>query len=384
MPIYGTRPEAIKFAPVVRMLLDDDRFQTTITVTGQHREMLDQVNELFGLVPDHDLDIIRPRQTLVSIAAATMTGLDRLLNEEKPDCILVQGDTSTAFVAALTAFYHQIPVVHLEAGLRSHDLSLPFPEEGNRKLLSQIAALHLAPTPKSKQNLLADGVAEQNIVITGNSVIDALLFARNRPSDGAFEDPVLDGAIRRGGPILLVTSHRRENLNGGMERIGGALAEIAQRYPDLTIILPVHKNPAVREALLPPLVSHSNIVVTEPVQYMDFVRLLDASDIVLTDSGGIQEEAPALGKPVLVMRESTERPEAVDYGVVELVGTSQAAIVAGVTRLIDSPEDYERMSRSVNPYGDGRAAERTIAALAHMFHLGERMPDFLPGEPSQE
>ncbi|MEJ8282718.1 non-hydrolyzing UDP-N-acetylglucosamine 2-epimerase [Curtobacterium citreum] len=362
MPIYGTRPEAIKFAPIVKALQSHPTLVSHVTVTGQHREMLDQVNEVFGIVPDTDLAILKPRQTLVDIATATMRGLDVLFTAEKPDAVMVQGDTSTAFAAGLTAFYHQIPVVHLEAGLRSHDLRLPFPEEGNRKLLTQITSLHLAPTPHSRRNLLNEGVAADAVVVTGNSVIDALLEARSR-DHVSFSDPALEDAIKTDRRILLVTSHRRENLGGGMEQIASALRTLAISHPDLLIILPVHKNPAVREALLPALQSLPNVLITEPVGYGEFVYLLDACSIVLTDSGGIQEEAPALGKPVLVMRDSTERPEAVDFGVVKLVGTDPSVIVRSVDELLRSDDSYAEMSQAVNPYGDGRATERTIAAL---------------------
>lgn len=362
MPIYGTRPEAIKFAPIVKALQSHPTLVPHVTVTGQHREMLDQVNEVFGIVPDTDLAILKPRQTLVDIATATMRGLDVLFTAEKPDAVMVQGDTSTAFAAGLTAFYHQIPVVHLEAGLRSHDLRLPFPEEGNRKLLTQITSLHLAPTPHSRRNLLNEGVAADAVVVTGNSVIDALLEARSR-DHVSFSDPALEDAIKTDRRILLVTSHRRENLGGGMEQIASALRTLAISHPDLLIILPVHKNPAVREALLPALQSLPNVLITEPVGYGEFVYLLDACSIVLTDSGGIQEEAPALGKPVLVMRDSTERPEAVDFGVVKLVGTDPSVIVRSVDELLRSDDSYAEMSQAVNPYGDGRATERTIAAL---------------------
>lgn len=362
MPIYGTRPEAIKFAPIVRALQAHPTLEAHVTVTGQHREMLDQVNEVFGIVPDTDLAILKPRQTLVDITTATMRGLDDLFSSEKPDMVMVQGDTSTAFAAGLTAFYHQVPVVHLEAGLRSHDIRLPFPEEGNRKLLTQITSLHLAPTPHSRQNLLDEGVDPASIVVTGNSVIDALLEARSRVHV-SFTDTSLQEAVESGRQILLVTSHRRENLGGGMEQIASALVTLASMHPELLIVLPVHRNPVVRETLLPPLKGLDNVLITEPVGYGEFVHLLNACSIVLTDSGGIQEEAPALGKPVLVMRDSTERPEAVEFGVVRLVGTAANVIVEAVDELLRSDEAYAAMSHAVNPYGDGRATERTMAAL---------------------
>ncbi len=380
MPIYGTRPEAIKMAPIVEALKDSETFECVVTVTGQHRAMLDQVNELFGIVPDHDLNIIQQRQSLNSIMTKTIDGLDRLFDSSKPDAVIVQGDTTTSTAAAIAAFYHGIPVVHVEAGLRSGNLLSPFPEEANRKITSQIASLHLAPTSTSKANLLAENIAEEDIAVTGNTVIDALLETVEKQVP--FTDPQLEELAASGKRILLVTTHRRENQGDAMRGVGRALARIADSEPGLAIVLPVHKNPAVREAVLPAIEGKSNVIVTEPLAYGQFTRLLALSHIVLTDSGGVQEEAPSLGKPVLVMRENTERPEAVFAGTVSLIGTDERRIFDEVIRLLHSESQFEAMANAVNPYGDGSAAQRTIAALECLLGLGERLPDF--GLPTSE
>ncbi|PJJ61529.1 non-hydrolyzing UDP-N-acetylglucosamine 2-epimerase [Compostimonas suwonensis] len=374
MPIYGTRPEAIKFAPVVRDLLRADDIDTIVTVTGQHRSMLDQVNGLFGIVPDFDLDIITPKQSLGAIAARVFDGLAEVFAASRPDAVMVQGDTSTSTIAALAAFYEGIPVVHLEAGLRSGDLASPFPEEGNRKVTGQIASLHLAPTPGARSNLLREGVDPSTIVVTGNTVIDALLHvvSLNTP----LEHPQLAALAERTGPLLVVTSHRRESWGEGVASTARALERLAERHPELTIVLPLHRNPVVRDALSATLSSRERVILTDPLDYAQFTTLLAHADIVLTDSGGVQEEAPSLGKPVLVTRDTTERPEAVDAGTVRLVGTGEDTIVAEVSRLLDDRGAYEAMSRSVNPYGDGRASERTLAAVRAFFGLGTRLEDF--------
>lgn len=382
MPIYGTRPEAIKMAPIVSALQDSPDFDCVVTVTGQHRHMLDQVNELFNIVPDHDLNIIQPRQTLTGIMTRTIQGLDKLFAEKKPDAVIVQGDTTTSTAGAIAAFYHGIPVVHVEAGLRSGNLYSPFPEEANRKITSQITALHLAPTSESRSNLLAEGIPARDIVVTGNTVIDALLATVSKQVP--FTDPALQELAESGRRILLVTTHRRENQGEAMRGVGRALARIAEAEPDLTIVLPAHKNPVVREAVLPFIEHHPNVVVTEPLAYGEFTRMLSLADIVLTDSGGVQEEAPSLGKPVLVMRENTERPEAVHAGTVLLIGTDEDRVVAEVSTLLHDQEHYDAMARAVNPYGDGQAAARTVAALQAMFGLGERLPDFDPSAPLAE
>ena len=374
MPIYGTRPEAIKMAPIIKAIEKSDQFECVVTVTGQHREMLDQVNELFGIKPDHDLNIIQPRQTLNSIMAKTITGLDILFAADKPDAVIVQGDTTTSTAAAIAAFYRGIPVVHVEAGLRSGDLFSPFPEEGNRKISSHISSLHLAPTSISKANLLRENIGVKDIVVTGNTVIDALLETVRRVVP--FSDPKLQEVAEQGKEILLVTTHRRENQGDAMVRVGKALARLADSYPNLTIVLPVHKNPVVREAVLPAILNKQNVVITEPLAYGEFTRLLSHAHLVLTDSGGVQEEAPSLGKPVLVMRENTERPEAVTAGTVRLIGTDEDHIVREVSNLLDSAEAYAAMANAVNPYGDGRAAARSVAAIAELLNVGERIADF--------
>jgi len=374
MPIFGTRPEAIKMAPIVAALQQSDIFDCVVTVTGQHREMLDQVNELFGIVPDHDLNILQQRQSLSAIMTRTIDGLDKLFTERKPDAVVVQGDTTTSTAGAIAAFYHGIPVVHVEAGLRSGDLFSPFPEEANRKITSQIASLHLAPTSVSKANLLAEGVTAEDIVVTGNSVIDALLTTVGKQIP--FTDPQLEELASSGRKILLVTTHRRENQGDAMRGVGRALARIADAEPDMVIVLPAHKNPVVREAVLPALEGKDNVVVTEPLAYGEFTRMLSLAHIVLTDSGGVQEEAPSLGKPVLVMRDNTERPEAVAAGTVSLIGTDEDRIVAEVDRLLHDEAHFDAMANAVNPYGDGKASERTVAAIAQMLSIGSRIEEF--------
>lgn len=378
MPIYGTRPEAIKMAPIVRALQADDRFECFTTVTGQHREMLDQVNEIFGITPDADLNIMRPHQTLNGIMERTLAGLDALIQEQKPDAVVVQGDTTTSTAGAIAAFYLGVPVIHAEAGLRSGNLFSPFPEEANRKITSQVASLHLAPTSISKANLLAEAINPDDIVVTGNTVIDALLTTVEKRIP--FTDPALqelaDRAAAANGKVLLVTTHRRENQGDAMRGVGRALARLARDIPGLFLVLPAHRNPVVREAVLPALEGLDNVLVTEPLAYGEFTHLMNLADLVLTDSGGVQEEAPSLGKPVLVMRENTERPEAVTAGTVRLIGTDEERIVAESTELLTDRAAYETMAHAVNPYGDGRAAERTVAAIAGLLGVGERIDEF--------
>lgn len=376
MTVYGTRPEAIKVAPILRALDDCPDLESIPVVTGQHREMLDQVNELFGIVPKHDLDVLVPGQTLAGITSRILDGFDPILEAEKPDAVVVQGDTTTSTAAALAAFYRGVPVVHVEAGLRSHNIHSPFPEEANRKITSQLAALHLAPTSESRANLLAEGVDPATVVVTGNTVIDALLATVSQHH--ALSDPRLTALVAEGAPTLLVTTHRRESWGERMVGVGRALRRISEQFPELRIVLPLHRNPLVRDALLPSVHDRESIIVTEPLSYTEFATVLAASRIVLTDSGGVQEEAPSLGKPVLVMRENTERPEAVAAGTVRLIGTDEDRIVSEVSRLYTDADAYGAMAHAVNPYGDGHAAERTIAALRAMFGLGERMPDFAP------
>jgi UDP-N-acetylglucosamine 2-epimerase (non-hydrolysing) len=370
--VYGTRPEAIKLAPVVRELRASPYVEVVVGVTGQHRAMLDQVDRLFGIVPDLDLDVIRPRQQLHEMSGRILAGLTDALRSVRPDAVLVQGDTTTTFVAALAAFYEQVPVLHVEAGLRTQERYNPFPEEINRRLTSQLSSLHLAPTASSRANLLHDGIPAADIAVTGNTVIDALLdvVARDLP----LEDPAL--AVLADGPSVLVTSHRRESWGEPMARTANAIARLAKEHPDVRFLLPAHLNPAVREVLLPPLDGFENVTVTEPLSYSDFARAMAMSSLCLTDSGGVQEEAPSLGKPVLVLRETTERPEAVDAGTVMLVGTDEDLIVAQTSRLLTDPTAYDAMARAVNPYGDGRAAARVRAAVEHLFGHGERLPDW--------
>ncbi|MFL0422944.1 MULTISPECIES: non-hydrolyzing UDP-N-acetylglucosamine 2-epimerase [Kocuria] len=374
MPIYGTRPEAIKMAPIVKALQASPQFECVVTVTGQHREMLDQVNDIFDITPDHDLNIIQPRQTLNGVLTRTVEGLDAIFAENAPDAVVVQGDTTTSTAGAIAAFYRGIPVIHAEAGLRSFDLFSPFPEEANRKMTSQITSLHLAPTSTSKENLLREALPEEDIVVTGNTVIDALLHTVEQKLP--FSDPQLEEIASSGRRVLLVTTHRRENQGEAMRGVGRALARIAQAEPELTIVLPVHRNPVVREAVLPAIEGLPNVVVTEPLAYGEFTRMLSVAHVVLTDSGGVQEEAPSLGKPVLVMRENTERPEAVTAGTVTLIGTDEERIVTEVDRLLNDDAAYRAMANAVNPYGDGRAAERTLAAIEQMFGVGQRIADF--------
>jgi len=373
MPIYGTRPEAIKMVPIVNALKASALFECQVVVTGQHRAMLDQVNELFDIVPDFDLNILQTKQSLNGIMTRVLAGLDEVLIGHRPDAVVVQGDTTTSTAAAIAAFNHGIPVIHAEAGLRSGNLHSPFPEEGNRKLTSQIAQLHLAPTAMSRGNLLREGVASTAIAVTGNTVIDALLATRDKKV--AFDDLRLE-LLPAGRRLVLVTTHRRENQGKAMQGVGQAIAEIAKSEPDITIVLPVHKNPAVREAVLPPIEGLENVIVTEPLSYGEFTQIMSRSSVVLTDSGGVQEEAPSLGKPVLVMRDNTERPEAVNAGTVKLVGTDSQRIVNEVRNLLNDEDAYNLMANAVNPYGDGRAAGRSVAAIAEFFGLGGREPDF--------
>lgn len=380
MTIYGTRPEAIKVAPIIKAIEQDSALENIIVVTGQHREMLDQVNTMFNIVPDHDLNIMAAGQSLNGIVARVISGVDAILEEEKPDAVIVQGDTSTVMGAAVASFNRRIPVLHLEAGLRSGDINSPFPEEANRKLTSQIAALHLAPTSTSKANLTREDISENDIVITGNSVIDTLLFATAN-LDVTFDDPRLEelqqkAATEGAGRILLVTAHRRENLGSAMEDIGNAVADLARKYPDLTVVFPIHKNPKVRASIRPAVEDLDNVLLIEPLPYAQFTRALSLAHVVLTDSGGVQEEAPSLGKPVLVMRENTERPEAVVAGTVKLIGTHRQRLVDEVSLLLDSDEAYQGMANAVNPYGDGDAARRTIEAIKWRFSNAEKPVDF--------
>jgi UDP-N-acetylglucosamine 2-epimerase (non-hydrolysing) len=375
MVIYGTRPEAVKVAPVLRALSGSDAFTPIAVVTAQHRSMLDQVNDVFDIVPDVDLDVHQAGQSLTDITGRVLAGLRPVIAERRPDAILVQGDTTTTFSAALAAFYEGVPVVHLEAGLRTNDPMSPFPEEINRRLTSQLATLHLAPTATSRANLRAENVPADRIVVTGNTVIDALLWTVGKRFP--YGDAALDGLDEDERRVLLVTAHRRESWGAPMEAVGRALQRLAQDHPDLLIVFPIHKNPLVRQAIMPFLEACGNVVVTEPLPYGGFCRLMDRASVILTDSGGVQEEGPSLGRPVLVMRDTTERPEAVRAGTARLVGTDEQAIYKEVSTLLVDPAAYDLMATSVNPYGDGLAAARSVAAMAAMFGVGARVPDFV-------
>ncbi len=373
MVVFGTRPEAVKLAPVIQELGRSPWFRAVVAVTAQHRGMLDQVLDAFGIVADADLDLIQPGQSLTDITVRALAGLTPLVGRERPEALLVQGDTTTTVAAALAGFYHRVPVAHLEAGLRTFDRYSPFPEEMNRRLTTQLATLHLAPTSTARQHLLAEGVAREAVVVTGNTVIDALLWAVAQDAPWSPELGVLEDDHRR---VLLVTAHRRESWGPAMTGIGRAVAEIARAEPGVLVVFSLHLNPVVRDALRPALAGLANVLVVEPVAYPVFARLMARAHIVLTDSGGIQEEAPSLGKPVLVMREKTERPEALASGTARLVGTSPERIVDAVRRLLHDQTEYRALASAVNPYGDGRASARTVAALAHLFGLGDRPEEF--------
>ncbi|WP_167432024.1 MULTISPECIES: non-hydrolyzing UDP-N-acetylglucosamine 2-epimerase [Pantoea] len=366
LTVFGTRPEAIKMAPLVQALAQDPAFESRLCVTAQHREMLDQVLRLFRLQPDYDLNIMRPEQGLTEITCRILEGMKTVLLDFRPDIVLVHGDTTTTLAASLAAFYHQIPVGHVEAGLRTGDLASPWPEEGNRKLTGHLARLHFTPTSRSRQNLLQENLADSRIIVTGNTVIDALLWVRDRVLD----DTNLNAQLAARYPFLnpekklvLVTGHRRESFGGGFERICSALAQIARQHPEAQIVYPVHLNPNVSEPVNRILSGIENIILIEPQEYLPFVWLMNRAWLILTDSGGIQEEAPSLGKPVLVMRDTTERPEAVDAGTVKLVGTDVATIVASVSELLSDDEAWQAMSHAHNPYGDGKACGRILQAL---------------------
>jgi len=359
LAVFGTRPEAIKMAPVIRAL--GDNFDVKICVTAQHRQMLDQVLELFEITPDYDLDIMQPGQDLFDITSNVLLGVKKVLQIEEPDVVLVHGDTTTSMATAMAAFYLKIPVGHVEAGLRTYDINSPFPEELNRQITSRIATLHFAPTKISRQNLLDEKVPDSQIYVTGNTVIDALLSMVEKARIVDFSDTLLKRMPflkqeKSGMPrIILVTGHRRENFGLGFEEICHALSVVANENPDIHIIYPVHLNPNVREPVNRILSNLNNVHLIEPMEYLTFIKLMDLSYLILTDSGGIQEEAPSLGKPVLVMRDTTERPEAVESGTVKLVGTNKNDIVKMVNRLLTDSNFYMQMSKAHNPYGDGKA-----------------------------
>ncbi len=372
--VFGTRPEAIKMAPLVKELEKyPESLRCRVAVTAQHREMLDQVLSLFGITPAYDLDIMRRGQSLFDITARALTGLQQIMAEEKPDLVLVHGDTTTTFVAALAAYYLQIPVGHVEAGLRTHDKYSPFPEEINRRLTGALADINFAPTETAKNNLLSEGVPTDKIYVTGNTVIDALL-ATVRPGY-RFRDDELNAIDYDRSRVLLVTTHRRENLGEPMREIYRALRGIVECYPDVKVVFPVHKNPAVRSVVGEELGDLSRVRLIEPMDYQPFVNLISRVYLVLSDSGGIQEEAPSLGKPVLVLRNTTERPEAVEAGTVRLIGTGMDAVAAETRRLLDDKNFYGRMAGAVNPYGDGQASRRIVQAIRYWAGLSNEKPD---------
>ncbi|MGB7762431.1 MAG: UDP-N-acetylglucosamine 2-epimerase (non-hydrolyzing) [Bryobacteraceae bacterium] len=366
--VFGTRPEAIKLCPLIQRLRSQpDDFEVRVCVTAQHRDMLDPVLEAFGVRPDFDLDLMQPGQTLCGVTARILAGIETVLDSERPRLAVVQGDTNTTFAAALGAFYRGVPVAHVEAGLRTGDMRQPFPEEMNRVLTSRIAEFHFAPTRAAEAALLQEGVAPEKIFVTGNTGIDAVLWVRDALERGELHAPAwpwLDPARR----LVLVTCHRRENFGPGFDRAMRALALLAER-PDVQLVYPVHRNPNVRGPAQTQLSGHSNIVLLDPLPYVAFVDLMRRCWMIVTDSGGIQEEAPSLGKPVLVLREKTERPEAVTAGTVKLVGTDERQIVDEATRLLDDDREYARMTRVHNPYGDGRACERIAQVLAPALRL---------------
>lgn len=372
LSVVGTRPEAIKMAPLIRALDADDRFSSSLCVTAQHRQMLDQVLQLFDLTPDFDLDIMKPGQNLSDITGAILGGIGEVFASHRPDLVLVHGDTTTTFATTLAAYYHKIPVGHVEAGLRTGNLHSPWPEEANRKLTGALAAHHFAPTSTARQNLLREGVSPPSIHVTGNTVVDALLHVSDRIGrDAELESRMqeqfdfLDAEKK----LILVTGHRRESFGDGFERICRALLKTVEDFPEVELLYPVHLNPNVREPVNRLLGGVDRIHLIEPVDYLPFVWLMNRANLILTDSGGIQEEAPSLGKPVLVMRETTERPEAVEAGTVKLVGTDIDLILKEITSLLRDPDAYREMSVAHNPYGDGKACERIVRALSAEFEM---------------
>ncbi len=367
LTVFGTRPEAIKMAPLVHALAADERFDAKVCVTAQHREMLDQVLELFEITPDYDLNLMKPGQDLTDITCGILAGLKPILSEFKPDHVLVHGDTATTFSTTLAAYYQQINVGHVEAGLRTGNIYSPWPEEGNRKLTGTLADLHFSPTETSKQNLLNESIPENKIIVTGNTVIDALLEVIEKLDTNVELNASLQmqfDFLNNEKRLVLITGHRRESFGGGFERICEAIAQMAKKFPDVEFVYPMHLNPNVREPVNRLLKELTNVFLIDPLDYLPFVYLMNKAYVLLTDSGGIQEEAPSLGKPVLVMRDTTERPEAVNAGTVKLVGTDVATIVKELSTLLTNERAYKEMSFAHNPYGDGKACQRICDALA--------------------
>ena len=376
MTVFGTRPEAIKMCPLVlEMQKHKDCIETIVAVTAQHREMLDQVLHLFKLTPDYDLNIMTSGQTLYDVTGRVLTGLRDVIAEAKPDLVLVHGDTTTTFAGALAAFYAQVAVGHVEAGLRTGNKYSPYPEEMNRKLTGSLADYHFAPTSTSRQNLLKENVNPEQVYVTGNTVIDAL--ATTIQKDFKFEDEVINKALASGKRLILMTTHRRENLGEPLRHVYKALKKVLELHPDVAVLFPVHKNPKVREIVDQELGKAERVYLTEPMDYEPFANLMARADLILTDSGGIQEEAPALGKPVLVLRDTTERPEAVTAGTVEMVGTGYAEVLAAANRLLDDESYYKQMAEAVNPYGDGKACQRIVSFILNKYgFLIEKMTEF--------
>ena len=381
--VFGTRPEAIKIAPLVKALqAQPEQFKTIVCVTGQHREMLDQVLAIFDIQPDYDLNIMKQGQDLYDVTSRVLTGMRDVLREAQPDVVLVHGDTTTSTAAALAAFYQQIPVGHVEAGLRTHNIYSPWPEEMNRQITGRITTYHFAPTPLAKQNLLNENVNPNQIIVTGNTVIDALYMVVDKIKNDAALQRELSNLLKEAGydtsrlesnrRLVLITGHRRENFGDGFISMCTAMKDLSEKYPDVDFVYPMHLNPNVRkpihEVFGEDLTQYDNFFFIEPLQYLEFVYLMEKSTIVLTDSGGIQEEAPGLGKPVLVMRDTTERPEALESGTVHLVGANYEKIVGEVSTLLDDAKAYEKMSKAVNPYGDGLACSRICDYLTEIQH----------------
>lgn len=381
MGIIGTRPEAIKMVPVLRELRRREDIELKVVSTAQHRQMLDQVLNFFGIVPDIDLDIMRPNQSLNEIVRRAVEGLDKVFEACSPDVVLVQGDTTTAFVAALAAFYRRIEVAHVEAGLRSFDRYNPYPEEMNRRLISGVASIHFAPTEKSAGNLIREGVPQERVYLTGNTVVDCLIGIAKAGKNG-LAHYLPSGFRLNGNRMILITAHRRENLHGPIRELCEAIAGMALMFPRTKFLYPVHMNPKVRETVFPVLSGIPNVALTDPLPYCEFVEAMATSYLILTDSGGVQEEAPSLGKPVLVLRETTERPEGVALGAAKLIGTSRHRIVSETLYLLRDHVEYERMAAFRNPYGDGRAAQRTVQGLLHHFGRAERPERFEIARPT--
>lgn len=372
MTVFGTRPEAIKMAPLVLELEKNPNINSIVCVTAQHRQMLDQVLEIFGITPDYDLDIMKDRQTLIGITTRVLEGLDAVIKEAKPDIILVHGDTSTTFVGALAAFYNQTKVGHVEAGLRTYDKYSPFPEEMNRCLTGRIADLHFSPTVNNRENLLKEGISADNIFITGNTVIDALKTTVDKDYTLCDSMKDVDFENKR---VIVVTAHRRENLGEPLRNICNALKRIVDDFNDVELVYPVHLNPAVRETVFSILGDNDRIKLIDPIDVRDLHNAMDRCFMVMTDSGGLQEEAPSLGKPVLVLRNETERPEAVEAGTVKVAGIDENNIYNMAKELLTNKDEYNKMARAVNPYGDGEASRRTVEAILYYFGLGERPED---------